>query len=57
MLRAIHAKGKPGRSGKVSKERIAGKLSNMKLGRAAEFVRSGSEETFSFEHWKRIRTQ
>ena len=44
---AIHAKGKPGRGGKESKEQIAGKLSNMKLGKAAELVRSGSEETFS----------
>ena len=44
---AIHAKGKPGRGGKESKERIAGKLSNMKFGKAAELVRSGSEETFS----------
>ena len=25
-------------------------------GKATELVRSGSEETFSFEHWKRIRT-
>ena len=43
-----HAKGKPGRGGKESKEQIAGKLSNMKLGKAAELVRSGSEEAFSY---------
>ena len=30
------------------KEQIAGKLSNMKFGRAAELVRSGSEETLSY---------
>ena len=47
MLKAIHAKGKPGRGGEVSKERTAGKLSNMKFGKAAELARSGSEETFS----------
>jgi len=47
MLKAIHAKGKPGRGGEVSKERMAGKLSNMKFGKAAELVRSGSEEAFS----------
>ena len=47
MLKSIHAKGKPGRGGEVSKERTAGKLSNMKFGKAAELVRSGSEETFS----------
>ena len=47
MLKAIHAKGKPGRGNKVSKERIARKLSNMKFGKAAELVRSGSEETLS----------
>jgi|GEM_PF-2020475 len=47
MLKAIHAKGKPGRGGKVSKEQIARKLSNMKFGKSAELVRSGSEESLS----------
>ena len=47
MLKAIHAKGKHGRGGEVSKERTAGKLSNMKFGKAAELARSGSEETLS----------
>jgi|GEM_PF-3277255 len=48
MLKAIHAKGKPGRGSKVSKEQIARKLNNMKFGRAAELARSGSEETLSY---------
>jgi len=48
MLKAIHAKGKPGRGNKVSKEQIARKLSNMKFGRAVELARSGSEETLSY---------
>ena len=48
MLKAVHAKGKPGRGSKVSKEQIARKLNNMKFGRAAELARSGSEETLSY---------
>jgi len=43
-----HAQGKHGRGGKVSKDQIAGKPSNMKFGKAAELVRSGSEETLSY---------
>jgi transposase-like protein len=60
MLKAIHAQENLEEATK-KKDQIAGKLDNMKLGKAAELVRSGSPETFSYydfpvEHWKRIRT-
>lgn len=60
MLKAIHAQENLKEATK-KKDQIAGKLESMKLGKAAELVRSGSPETFSYydfpvEHWKRIRT-
>jgi putative transposase len=58
MLKAIHAQENLEEATK-KKDKIAEKLENMKLGKAAELVRSGSPETFSYydfpvEHWKRI---
>ena len=47
MLKAIHAQENMEEATK-KKEQIARKLSNMKFGRAAELVRSGSEETLSY---------
>ena len=60
MLKAIHAQENLEEATK-KKDQIAKKLENMKLGKAAKLVRSGSLETFTYygfpvEHWKRIRT-
>lgn len=60
MLKAIHAqKAKAEALAKI--EHIATKLDAMKLGKAAELVRSGAPETISYyafpeQHWQRIRT-
>ena len=60
MLKAIHAQENLEEPTK-KKDQIAEKLEKMKLRKAAEAVRTGSLETFSYydfpvEHWKRIRT-
>ncbi|MBN2258830.1 MAG: IS256 family transposase [Anaerolineaceae bacterium] len=60
MLKAIHAQENIVEA-RRKKDMVADKLIEMKLGKAAEIVRDGSEETFSYyrfpvEHWKRIRT-
>ena len=60
MLTAIHAQEDLEEATK-KKDQIAEKLENMKLGNAAELIRTGSLETFSYyhfpvEHWKMIRT-
>jgi transposase-like protein len=60
MLKAIHAQ--EDRPAAVAKARnVVEKLKGMKLGKAAELVASGVEETLSYyafprEHWQRIRT-
>ena len=60
MLKAIHAQeAKAEALAKI--EQVAAKLEAMKLGKAAELVRSGAIETLSYyafpnEHWRRIRT-
>jgi len=60
MLGAIHAQENRQEASK-KKDQIAQKLKGMKLKKAADLVRLGSEETFAYydfpvEHWKRIRT-
>jgi transposase-like protein len=60
MLKAIHAQ--EDRASASAKAKVVGeKLEVMKLGKAAELVRSGAEETLAYyafpcEHWRRIRT-
>ena len=60
MLKAIHAQ--EDRASATTKATVvAAKLEVMKLGKAAELVRSGAEETLAYyafpcEHWRRIRT-
>lgn len=60
MLKAIHAQeAKAEALAKV--DQVAAKLEVMKLGKAAELVRTGAVETLSYyafpnEHWRRIRT-
>ena len=60
MLKAIHAQ--EDRSSALAKAKVvAEKLEAMKLGKAAELVRSGAEETLAYyafpsEHWRRVRT-
>lgn len=60
MLKAIHAQ--EARAEALAKvEQVAVKLEAMKLGKAAELVRTGAVETLSYyafpsEHWRRIRT-
>ena len=60
MLKAIHAQeAKAEALAKV--EQVASKLELMKLGKAAELVRTGAHETLSYyafpeQHWRRIRT-
>ena len=60
MLKAIHAQ-EDDKEALKKKDQIAEKLLAMKLKKASELVKTGSNETFSFyhfpvEHWKRIRT-
>jgi putative transposase len=60
MLKAIHAQENLEEATK-KKDQISEKLENMKLGKATELVRTGSQETFSYydfpvEHRKKIRT-
>lgn len=60
MLKAIHAQENLEEAVR-KKDQIAKKLIEMKLSKAAEIVREGALETFSYyyfpvEHWKRIRT-
>ena len=60
MLKAIHAQ-EDLEEARAKAGRVIEKLETMKLGKAAEIVRSGIEETLSFyhfprEHWRRIRT-
>lgn len=60
MLKAIHAQeAKAEALAKI--EQVATKLDSMKLGKAAELVRTGAVETLSYyafpeQHWRRIRT-
>ena len=60
MLKAIHAQeDRASASAKITV--VAEKLEGMKLGKAAELVRNGAEETLAYyafpcEHWRRIRT-
>ena len=60
MLKAIHAQeAKAEALAKI--EQVAAKLELMRLGKAAELVRSGAPETLSYyafpeQHWRRIRT-
>jgi transposase-like protein len=60
MVKAIHAQEDRGEAQKKA-DAVAEKLESMKLGKAAEVVRSGVAETLSYyafpsEHWRRIRT-
>jgi putative transposase len=60
MLKAIHAQ-EDRQAAREKAEAVVQKLESMKLGQAAEVVRSGVEETLSYmafprEHWTRIRT-
>jgi transposase-like protein len=60
MLKAIHAQ-ECASEARAKVELVANKLELMKLGKAAELVRTGAAETLSYyafpnEHWRRIRT-
>lgn len=60
MLKAIHAQEDRAAAG-VNVKAVVAKLKAMKLGKAAETVESGAEETLNYmefprEHWRRIRT-
>jgi len=60
MLKAIHAQENI-EEARRKKDMVIQKLNEMKLGKAAEIVRQGCDETFSYyafpvDHWKRIRT-
>ena len=60
MLKAIHAQ-EDLEEARAKAARVIEKLEAMKLGKAAEIVRSGIEETLTYyrfprEHWRRIRT-
>ncbi len=60
MLKAIHAQENI-KEARRKKDMVVENLMKMKLGKAAETVRYGCDETFSYysfpvEHWKRIRT-
>jgi transposase-like protein len=60
MLKAIHAQEDRAEARRKA-EAVALKLQKMKLGRAADLVREGIEETLSYydfpsEHWRQIRT-
>ena len=60
MLKAIHAQ--EDRDAAVSKaDMVADKLDEMRLKKAAQTVRTGAHETFSYykfpsEHWRQLRT-
>jgi len=60
MLKAIHAQ-EDARAARQNAAEIVEKLTEMKLGRAAEIVAAGVEETISYysfpsEHWRSLRT-
>ena len=60
MLKAIHAQ-EDRQAARRKAEDVAAKLEAMKLGKAAQIVREGVEETLSYmafptEHWRQIRT-
>jgi putative transposase len=60
MLKAIHAQ-EDGAAARIKVKAVVAKLKGMKLGKAAECVEAGAEETLSYmefprEHWLRIRT-
>lgn len=60
MLKAIHAQ-EDLHEAKAKIEAVAVKLTLMKLGKAADLVRTGAQETLAYydfprEHWRRIRT-
>lgn len=60
MLKAIHAQEDRAAARKKAKD-VVEKLESMRLGKAAEMVRDGVEETLSYmafprEHWRQIRT-
>ncbi len=60
MLKAIHAQEDHAAASKKAED-VAQKLTAMKLGKAAEFVRESVQQTLSYmafppEHWLRIRT-
>jgi len=60
MLKAIHAQEDAG-AAREKATQIVAKLKGMKLGRAAEIVSAGVEETLSYysfpsEHWRSLRT-
>jgi len=60
MLKAIHAQ-EDRRAARRKAEDVVAKLEAMKLGKAAQIVREGVEETLSYmafptEHWRQIRT-
>jgi len=60
MLKAIHAQ-EARAEAEAKIDQVAAKLELMKLGKAAELVRTGAPETLSYyafpnEHWRRIRT-
>jgi len=60
MLKAVHAQ-EDKEAAKVKIQQIADKIAAMKLGKAAEYIRSSMSETIQYmdfpeEHWRRIRT-
>ena len=60
MLKAIHAQ-EDRQAAREKAQAVVAKLTAMRLGQAAEIVRSGHEETLSYmafprEHWTRLRT-
>ena len=60
MLKAIHAQ-EDKEAARTKAQAVVEKLLGMRLGKAAEVVRSGVEETLSYmafprEHWSRLRT-
>jgi putative transposase len=60
MLKAIHAQ-EDRAAAREKSQAIVAKLESLRLGQAAEIVRSGCEETLSYmsfprEHWTRLRT-
>jgi transposase-like protein len=60
MLKAIHAQESREAALRKAKEVVA-KLRDMRLGKAAEIVENGAEETMAYyafpeEHWRRLRT-
>jgi putative transposase len=60
MLKAIHAQ-EDRAAAREKSQAVVAKLESLRLGQAAEIVRSGCEETLSYmsfprEHWTRLRT-